>query len=289
MGAKTVQPGVKLLHQNQVASTRFPEPGARGLAKLNQFYQFTTEKTQMSLSYSDVDRQAVAQIFEKARAKGQTSFPEAEAMEIIKAYRFPVLQSEIARNSDEAKQVAQKIGTELAMKIVSPDILHKSDVGGVMLNVTVEDVEERYQQMMKTVAANKPNANLQGVLLMEMAPDNGTEVILGVNQAPGLGTMIMFGLGGIYVEVLKDVNFAFAPVTKEDALKMIESLQTSELFDGVRGELPKDKEMLVECIGRLSQLVTDFPEIKELDINPLLALPKGDGAKVLDVRVVIED
>ncbi len=143
--------------------------------------------------------------------------------------------------------------------------------------------------MMKTVSKNKPDADLEGVLLMEMAPQNGTEVILGVNKAPGLGTMVMFGLGGIYVEVLKDVNFAYAPVTRSDALHMIETLQTSEIFEGVRGEPARDKEMLIECIGRLAQLVTDFPEIKELDINPLLALPEGEGAKVLDVRVVIEE
>ena len=123
---------------------------------------------------------------------------------------------------------------------------------------------------------------------MEMAPANGLEVILGVNKDPGLGTMIMFGLGGIYVEVLKDVNFAYVPLTQGDAKRMVNTLQTAELFEGVRGEPVKDKAMLVECICRLAQLVTDFPEIAELDINPLLALPRGEGVRVLDVRVVIE-
>jgi len=121
---------------------------------------------------------------------------------------------------------------------------------------------------------------------MEMAPQGGIEVILGVSKAPGLGTMIMFGLGGIYVEVLKDVNFAYAPLTRDDAIRMINGLKSSKLFDGVRGQQPVNKESLIEAIGRLSQLVTDFPEIIELDINPLLALPSG--AKVLDARVVIE-
>ena len=156
-----------------------------------------------------------------------------------------------------------------------------------MLNVTVQDVEKKYQQMMQTVASHKPDAKLEGVLLMEMAPQNGVEVILGVNQAPGLGTMIMFGLGGVYVEVLKDVNFAYAPLTRADAFSMVQTLKTADLFKGVRGEKPRDLEILVECVGRLSQLVTDFPEIVELDINPLLSLPQGQGAKVLDARVVI--
>ena len=142
--------------------------------------------------------------------------------------------------------------------------------------------------MMKVVGKNKPEARLDGVLLMEMAPNNGIEVILGVNKAPGLGTMVMVGLGGIYVEVLKDVNFGFAPLTEADALRMVETLRSAKLFEGVRGQKPADKAMLIESIGRLAQLVTDFPEIIELDINPLLVLPQGEGVKALDARVVIE-
>jgi len=163
--------------------------------------------------------------------------------------------------------------------------LHKSDVGGVRLNVTVEDAAEQYQSMMKTVAKNKPKAKLDGALMMEMAP-KGTEVILGVMKDPSLGTMVMFGLGGIYVEVLKDVSFSIAPITRQDVERMIDSLRSSAIFEGVRGEKPADREALIETLGRLSQLVTDFPEIKELDINPLLAL--SSGAKVLDGRIVIE-
>ena len=230
----------------------------------------------------------MAEIFAQAKKEAKTSFPEAEALEIIKAYNFPTLHSQVAHSASQALDVAQQLGGKLAMKIVSPDILHKSDVGGVMLDVTAENVFAKYEEMMQTVKANRPEAKLEGVLLMEMAPDDGLEVILGVNKTPGLGTAIMFGLGGIYVEVLKDVSFAFAPVTQNEARQMIDSLQTSELFEGVRGNKPRDKEKLIECIGRLSQLITDFPEIIELDINPLLSLPKGKGAKVLDARIVIE-
>ncbi len=289
MGAPTVKPGVELMNEAGITTTSFPEPGAKGLAKFSQFANWTQQEKQPALSFDDVDQDKVAQIFAKAKAKGQTAFPEAQAMEIMKAYNFPLLQSEVATGPKEAEKIAQKIGGKLAMKIVSEDILHKSDVGGVMLNVTADDVVAKFQEMMKVVSGNKPDADLEGVLLMEMAPDNGTEVILGVNKAPGLGTMVMFGLGGIYVEVLKDVNFAYAPVTADDAKDMIDSLKTAELFAGVRGEAPRDKQALVECIGRLAQLVSDFPEIKELDINPLMALPEGEGAKVLDVRVVIEE
>ncbi len=289
MGSPTVKSGVQQMNQADIATTAFPEPAAKGLAKFGQFAQWTKQDNQSVLAYDDVDRDKVAEILAQAKEEGKTSFPEAEAMAIVKAYNFPLLQSQIATSAEEAKRISAQIGGKLAMKIVSPDILHKSDVGGVMLNVTEKTVETKYQEMMERVGQNKPEADLKGVLLMEMAPEDGTEVILGVNKAPGLGTMVMFGLGGIYVEVLKDVNFAYAPVTKADAMKMIETLKTAEIFEGVRGEAPRDKAALVECIGRLAQLVADFPEIKELDINPLLALPEGDGAKLLDVRVVLED
>ncbi len=288
MGDKTVNPGIELMNQAKVATTVFPEAGAKGLTALSKFVSWTQQKTEKPLHYDDVDQARVKQIFAEAKKVGQTSFPEAEALEILKAYNFPLLFNQVAKNASQASDIAQQIGGKLAMKIVSPDILHKSDVGGVMLGIEPKDVSTKYAEMMATVAANKPEAKLEGVLLMEMAPSDGLEVVLGVNKAPGLGSMIMVGLGGIYVEIIKDVNFAFAPVSHQEASEMINSLKTVALFDGARGELPRDKEKIIECIGRLSQLIIDFPEIKELDINPLLALSQGKGAKVLDARVVIE-
>lgn len=284
MGKELVAGGLELLKEAKVAATDFPEPAAKSLATLGKFTSWTKEAKEEVLNFSDVDKEKVAAMFAEARKTGKTSFPEAEAMEIMKAYNFPLLRSAVAATPEEAQGIMDDFDCKVAMKIVSQDILHKSDVGGVMLNVTKEDIKDKYEEMMTTVAKNKPEAKLDGVLLMEMAP-KGTEVILGVNKN-SLGTMIMFGLGGIYVEVLKDVNFAFAPLTRGDALRMIETLRTSEIFEGVRGEAPVDKETLIESIGRLAQLVTDFPEITELDINPLLA--SNEGAKVLDVRVVIE-
>ena len=284
MGKELVADGLNLLRKAKVAVTSFPEPAAKSLAILGQFTSWANTPKEEVLHFNDTDKDKVAKIFADAKKSGKTSFPEAEAMEIMKAYNFPLLRSAVASSADEAQKIMDEYDCKVAMKIVSQDILHKSDVGGVMLNVTKEDIKAKYEEMMTTVAKNKPEAKLDGVLLMEMAP-KGTEVILGVNKN-SLGTMIMFGLGGIYVEVLKDVNFAFAPLTRGDALRMIETLRTSEIFEGVRGEAPVDKETLVESIGRLAQLVTDFPEITELDINPLLA--SSEGAKVLDVRVVIE-
>ena len=288
MGQPTVKPGVEILHQAEIVTAVFPEPAAKSLGVLEDYYQLTNLKSEKIALFNDVDKDRVAKIFKEAKTKGQTSFPEAQALAIFEAYNFSLLKSKKASNADEALKVAKEINRPMAMKIVSPHILHKSDVGGVMLNVTKDDVQEKYKKMIKIVSKNKPDAELEGVLLMEMAPDNGTETILGVNKASGLGTMIMFGIGGIYVEVLKDVQLAYAPLTKADAERMISSLRMHEIFEGVRGQLALDVEAIIESILRLSQLVTDFPEIVELDINPLLVLPQGKGVKVLDARIVIE-
>ena len=284
MGRELVAEGVDLLRNSRVANTTFPESAARGLAALAKFADWTQVKPGKVRHFTDVDKQRVKEIFQQAKRAGQHNFPEAEAMEIMRAYHFPVLKSAVAHDAKEAVAIARDFNCQLAMKIVSKDILHKSDVGGVMLNVTADTIEDQYQEMMTRVKHNKPEAKLEGVLLMEMAP-TGTETILGITKN-SLGTMLMFGLGGIYVEVFKDVTFAFTPVDQAELERMVDSLDSSQLFSGVRGQAAIDRQSLIETLARLSQLVTDFPEIKELDINPLLLSPTG--AKVLDVRIVIE-
>lgn len=294
MGQETVHPGVQIMREAGVVTTMFPEQAAHALGVFAKFATFAQKKETRFLNFKDVDKAAVSKIFAEAKKTGKTSFPEVEALHILQAYNFPLLQSTFAKDAQtaerEAKKMAKKLGSEttFAIKIVSQDILHKSDVGGVRLGLTEKNIAAETTEMLKVVAQNAPKAKLDGVLVMEMAPKNGIETILGVSKAPGLGTMIMFGLGGIYVEVLKDVAFSFVPLTKADASRMITSLKSAELFKGVRGAQPSDIETVIECIGRLGQLISDFPEIVELDINPLLALPAGKGAKVLDARVVIE-
>lgn len=288
MGDSLVAAGVKLLREADISVTSLPEPASSALAAMGKFAQFTQNTTDQIIDFSDVDQEKVRHIFEQAKTQGQTSFPEAQAMAIFEAYHFPLLKSAPASSAEEAARVVTEFGTEVAMKIMSPDILHKSDVGGVMLQLTAENVGQKFNEMMHTVHQAVPEARLEGVLLMEMAAPNGVETIVGVSKVPGLGTMIMFGMGGIYVEVLKDVNFAFAPVSQQEARQMVESLRMSAVFHGVRGQQPLDVDQIVDSIGRLSQLVTDFPEIVELDMNPLLVLPIGQGVKVLDGRVILE-
>ncbi|HOC07734.1 MAG TPA: acetate--CoA ligase family protein, partial [Candidatus Woesebacteria bacterium] len=277
MGRDLVADGVKILKDNKIANTTFPESAALGLGALAKFVAWTKIKEDKPLVFNDVDRERVAQIFKKAKKEGKTSFPEAEAMKILQAYNFPLLKSAVAKSASEAKQILEKFACAVAMKIVSPDILHKSDVGGVMLNVTADNVEAKFQEMMTTVRKNKPQAKLEGVLLMEMAPQ-GHETILGINKN-SLGSMLMFGLGGIYVEVFKDVTFAFPPLSKLEIEKMIGGLKSNSIFMGARGQAAIDQKSLIEAIARLAQLAGDFPQIKELDINPLLLT--AQGVKVL--------
>jgi len=288
MGDQTVKPGVEILKQNHVTNYPYPEPAANNLSKLNIFFQTIQLPESTITSFSDVDRPKIQQFFDQAKQQSQTAFPEAQAIKILEAYNFPILESQLATSAQQAVQIANSIDKPLAMKIVSPDILHKSDVGGIRLNVTAQNIESEYQQMMTTVSTNKPEAKLEGALLVEMAPKAGTELILGISKQPGLGTLLMVGLGGIYVEIFKDVQFGFTPLSSRDIDQMINSLKSAPILNGARGQATLDVPALKLTMARLSQLVTDFPQIKELDLNPLLVLPLGQGVKILDARIMIE-
>jgi acyl-CoA synthetase (NDP forming) len=215
-------------------------------------------------------------------------FPEARALAVLEAYGLPVLKSRVARTREEAEVIAKEFGVKTVMKIVSQDISHKSDAGGISLNILPEEAGDKFEILMARVAKNRPEAKLEGVLLEEMMIDSGVELILGGIKDPSFGNMIMVGLGGIFVEVLKDVVFGLNPLSREDVLVMLESLKSKKMLAGVRGAKPTDIEAIVDAVLRLAKLLEDFPEIKELDINPLLALEVGKGVKVLDARIVIE-
>jgi acyl-CoA synthetase (NDP forming) len=235
----------------------------------------------------EVDREAVTQIFAKARGEGRTFLPEAEALAVLKAYGFPLLQHALAKSEDEAAEWFQKIGGPVAMKIASPDVVHKLDVGGVLLNIsTPEEARAGYNKITNGVKQKLPSARLFGVEIQAMAA-KGVEVILGISKDPAFGHIIMFGLGGTYVEVLKDVSFRLVPIRELGAHNMIKSIRAAKVFDSFRGQPPADTEAIAECLERLSQLIVDFPEITELDINPLIVHAEGKGARVADVRIAL--
>jgi len=287
IGGKMVTEGVTTLQSAGIATVNFPEQGARALAALTKFSEHAKNpKHDQTISIKNTNSKKVDQIFKAASAAGKKSFPEAEAMRILSAYDFPLVKSHIIQNSAEAKDAIKYVGGLGVLKVISPEILHKSEVGGVILNVTPENAAEKMAELHYNIKKNAPKAQIEGFLVTEMISEYGIEFILGANREPGLGTMIMVGLGGIYVEVFHDVAFGVNPLTTNDIEHMIGKLKSEKILNGTRGKEPLDRKALVECIARLSKLLIDFPQIKELDINPLMVT--GKGVKVLDARIIIE-
>jgi len=232
-----------------------------------------------------VDTNRAKKIFDKVKQEKRQNLLEEEGQEVLRAYGLPLPQSALAKTEQEAVKIAKKIGYPVVLKIASPQIIHKSDAGGVKVNIQNDkDVHSAFKEIIKNAKKYNKNAVIQGVLVVEMVK-GGKEMIIGSKQEPGFGPVLMLGMGGIYVEILKDVTFRLAPVTDKEAEDMIASIKTKKLLEGVRGEKPSDLAKLSECIQRLSQLVTDFTEIKELDMNPVLVMEKGKGCKILDVRI----
>ena len=255
---------------------------------LNSFYNIYNKKQEKEvIEKYQVKKKVVEDILNLAREQGQKAFPEHQALEMLKAYNLPVLAGFLAKNKKEAEAFAKKFKKNLVLKIASEDILHKSDVGGISLNVSPENVASEFEKMMKKIKKTKPEARIDGIYLVEMVQEKGLEIILGSFNDPALGPAIMIGLGGIFVELFKDVAFAINPVKRSDVKRMIESLKANRMIEGMRGAKEKDKEALIEVVMKLSKFLYDFPEIIELDINPALVLDKGKGVKILDARIII--
>ena len=235
----------------------------------------------------EVDKDKVKEIFDMVKKEGRTSLLEEEGQQILRTYGFPLPKSTLAKTESDAVKTAKEIGYPVVMKIASPQIIHKSDAGGVKVGLSNDkEVENAFKEIVENAKKYDKNAVIKGVLVVEMVK-GGKEMIIGSKLESGFGPVIMLGMGGIYVEVFKDVTFRLAPVTEREADDMISSIKTQKLLKGVRGEKPSDIKKLSDCIQRLSQLVTDFKEIKELDMNPVLVMEEGKGCKILDVRIGI--
>jgi acyl-CoA synthetase (NDP forming) len=211
---------------------------------------------------------------------------EAEAKTICMEYHIPVTRFKLAKNEEEATEFAEQIGFPVVLKIVSPDIIHKSDAGGVKVNLkSTAEVRNAYRKILENAKKYDSAAKIVGVLVQEMAPQS-TEVIVGAIKDPQFGQTLMFGLGGIFVEILKDVAFRIAPVTREDAYEMITKIKAYPLLTGYRKTPPADLDTIINILLNASKLVMDYPEIKELDLNPIMAYEKG--AKTVDARIILE-
>lgn len=286
MGEASLEKARVVLRNYGIPQYPYPEPAVKTFEAMFRYRQWQEVTPAPPREYS-VDKGRVALMILEARRVGREQLGEREAREVIAAYGLRLPQNVLARTVDEAAAAATSMGFPVALKIVSPDILHKTDVGGVRLNLKDADAVVRgFQAIDASVRRFFPNAAIQGIAVQEMVV-GGKEVILGMTRDPQFGPLLMFGLGGIYVEVLKDVAFRVAPIGPDEAEGMIREIRSFPLLRGVRGEKASDLAAIVDALCRLSQLCVDFPEILELDVNPLLVKPEGEGAVAIDARLAL--
>lgn len=222
----------------------------------------------------------------KALSEGRKSLLEPEAYGLLSMYNIPVCKYKVVSSLDDALNAAKEIGYPVVLKIVSPDIIHKSDVGGVKVNILNDNhLKEAYVTLLNDVKKNASNARILGVLVVQMAPKS-VEVVVGMLRDPTFGPTVMFGLGGVFVELMKDVVFRIAPVTKEDALEMITKIRGFPLLSGFRGSKPLDIDSLAELISTVSRIGVEVPEIDQMDLNPVIVYE--NGFLIVDARIILK-
>ena len=287
MGIFDVSAGVKYLQEHGIPVYRFPENAAKAFGALYEYSQWLSrlELAPFVLKH-DVKK---ADKFIKACLKaGKTYLNELDGLDILKCYGFSILPTYLARNENEAAEIAEEISYPVVLKIVSPQIIHKSDAGGVVAGInTKKEIKQAYHQIISNAKQFDPKAQIDGILVQKMS-EPGQETILGMNRYPIFGPLLMFGFGGIFVEVFQDVSFRLAPIGRNSARKMIQSIKGYKLLQGFRGKPKRDVEHLEKLLISLSDMATNHPEIIEMDINPLFVHEEGKGATVADCRIILK-
>jgi len=287
MGGEMTEPGREVLRRYGIPNYNFPERAVKAMLAIYRRKEFL-DRPSRKIERFEIHSSWVQEVFQRVRSEGRLTVGDAEARRVMEAYGIPLPQSVLAKNPEEAIEAAESIGYPVAMKIASPDILHKTDIGGVRLNIRGPDeVRDSFDLLNYRALRFMPEAEIWGVLVQEMV-EGCYEVLVGMSRDPQFGPLLAFGLGGIYVEALRDVTFRIAPVARWEAREMLSEIRGYSLLRGVRGESPADLEAIVDCILRVSQLVTDFPEIVELDINPLMVCEEGKGAVAVDLRMALQ-
>jgi acetate---CoA ligase (ADP-forming) len=287
MGEASIVEARRVLHDYRVPMVVFPESVGGVFAAMRKYAAWLEMTPSAPDRLPGINRGSAQRALEQALPVRQLS--EALTRPLFSAYGIPVVPGDAARTVDEAVQIAGRIGYPVVLKIISPDLLHKSDAGGIVLNLAGDAaVEAGFNEMMARISVTHPHARLDGALVEKMVP-GGIEVIVGMQRDPYFGPLMMFGLGGIYVELFGDVAFRVAPLNRAQALEMIRATRAGRLLTGFRGQPEADVEAVVECILRLSQLALDFPEIEEAEVNPLTVFPKGQGGLALDGRIILKD
>jgi acetate---CoA ligase (ADP-forming) len=289
MGARDVAAGAKILRAAGVPNYPFPEDGIKSLAAAHWLVNALEIPRRQMPTFNDLDvEQAKRIVAELMDGNPKRYLTQAECRPLLSCYRLPLLKSgELAKSADDAARIAESFGTQVVMKVMSAAVVHKYDAGGVVLNVHgAEEARAAYKKIMNNVKKAVPNANVEGILIEAMAR-KGVEVILGASRDERFGPLMMFGLGGTLVEVLKDVSFRLAPMWQISAERMVHQIRSFEVLDGFRGNPPSDIGAIVDTLLRLSAMVCNHPEISECDINPLIVHAKGEGCSVADSRIML--
>jgi acetyltransferase len=288
MGEARINSGINILTSYGIPNYPFPERAANAFSAMSGYRSIKTRPNPEYMHF-EVDQISARKVVNQVRSENRLTIGDAESREILQAYGLRIPKSEIAETPETAITIAGKIGYPVVLKIASPDILHKTDVGGVKIGLqNATDVRDAFELMVYRAQRYIPDARIWGCLVQEMAPSGGLEVLVGMNRDPQFGPLLTFGLGGIYVETLRDVTFSVAPLSHQEAEEMLTQVRAHALLDGVRGQPPMDKAAIVDTLLRVSQLVQDFPEITEMDINPLMVYQQGEGALALDMRLVLK-
>ncbi|HAF49238.1 MAG TPA: acyl-CoA synthetase [Anaerolineaceae bacterium] len=286
VGEKSLDEARRVLHQNRVPMTIFPEVPGQVLGAMAKYKSWRDKEKSERFSFSDIIHADVAEVLSRTN---KLTLGEADTRPILDAYGMTLVPGGFAEDFAQAAAIAGDIGYPVALKVVSEQILHKSDMGGIALNIASDSaLKNAIESMEEKIVAAASDAAIDGYLVEKMAP-KGLEVIVGMRRDPTFGPLMMFGLGGVYVELFKDVGFGVAPLSPEYAKEMIFATKAGKLLQGFRGGPVYDLDAVVDVIGRLSQLSLDFPQVSEIEINPLLVLPEGEGAIVLDARMILAD
>jgi acetyltransferase len=288
MGEADVASGINILLNNKIPHYILPESMCKAFASAYHFDHHHKKSKDGLLIVEDVKKNEVTRLLSEYRNEKRNYLSEYRASAILEAYGLPVVEGKLAKSENEAVKAGSEIGYPVVMKIISRDIIHKSDIGGVILNLKDgSEVKKAFKTVMGNVKKTMPDASIEGVWISRMITDPGEEVIIGIKRDPSFGPVVMFGLGGIYVEIFKDVGFKVAPMRDHDLDDLIQSIKGYPLLKGTRGKNPKDLNALRDSIARIGQLAVDFPEIRELDVNPLIVLEEGMGCYLADARILI--
>jgi acetyltransferase len=287
MGGEGVEGAKNFLIRRGIPCFNFPDKGMKTLSALYNYSRFLKQPVNNPVRFRDINPGKVRIAIDTVRADKRVVLLSHEAAAIVEAYGITVPESRVAQTPEEAAVYATELGFPVVLRILSPDILHKTDVGGLALNIrNAEDVKSAFQGILASVTRLMPRTRIYGIMVYHMIPQ-GREMIIGMSRDVQFGPLVMFGLGGIYVNFLKDVSFRLAPLSESEVREMMEDTKAYSLLKGIRGEAPSDIEALKNAILRVGQLVWDFPEIVEMDINPILVYGRGEGCVALDVKMTL--